>query len=412
MAQIGFGLDTNKTAMESGYDQYAQTLGDVLGATAEETWARNPLSSTADLIGLKAAALNDNSPLIPKEDLNKEYGDLGLSFEEDEYQSVVDIMVQEKEAAKFGVGLGVSMLDPINVASAFIPGGILKLGNKAKAMFAGKGAKVAPTTLETQMAKQVVEKGFTRARFKKGFAEGAIGAIAVEPLVLSAANELQADYGLVDSFLNVTFGSIMGGGLHVGAGKLKDYGVNKQFKAKQRQARKNLTEAIGPEEAAKYRDTEVNLYKEYYPDDAPVMKALAETDPQTRKALLEKSLNDLLLEKQVDVSPIVDADPNLKAVSDTSAKPTNRVQPESVRNEQNLSTATNNTVNKTDADFDTDIENLTARLEEKREAQSDLRFDQDRKDIKLATEELDEATVKTDEFDAAVKDAINCMNGR
>ena len=43
MAQIGFGLDTNKTAMESGYDQYAQTLGDVLGATAEETWARNPL---------------------------------------------------------------------------------------------------------------------------------------------------------------------------------------------------------------------------------------------------------------------------------------------------------------------------------------------------------------------------------
>ena len=149
------------------------------------------------------------------------------------------------------------------------------------------------------------------------------------------------------------------------------------------------------------------------------MKALAETDPQTRKALLEKSLNDLLLEKQVDVSPIVDADPNLKAVSDTSAKPTNRVQPESVRNEQNLSTATNNTVNKVivglnagDADFDTDIENLTARLEEKREAQSDLRFDQDRKDIKLATEELDEATVKTDEFDAAVKDAINCMNGR
>ena len=76
---------------------------------------------------------------------------------------------------------------------------------------------------------------------------------------------------------------------------------------------KNLTEAIGPEEAAKYRDTEVNLYKEYYPDDAPVMKALAETDPQTKKALLEKSLNDLLLEKQVDVSPIVDADANLKS---------------------------------------------------------------------------------------------------
>jgi hypothetical protein len=408
MAQIGFGLDINKTAMESGYDQYAVTLGDVLGATAEETWARNPLSSTADLIGLKAAEKNDNSLLIPKEDLNKEYADLGLSFEEDEYQSVVDIMVQEKEAelerqsimargpqglgvgiAKFGVGLGVSMLDPINVASAFIP-----------------------VVGQARMAQMVAKQGFTKARLTRGVKEGAVGAVVVEPVVAWAANELQADYGLVDSFLNITFGSILGGGLHVGAGKLKDYGVNKQFKARQRQARKNLTEAIGPEEAAKYRDTEVNLYKEYYPDDAPVMKALAETDPQTRKALLEKSLNDLLLEKQVDVSPIVDADPNLKAVSDTSAKPTNRVQPESARNEQNASTATNNTVNKKDVDFDTEIEDLTARLEEKREAQSDLRFDQDRKDIKLATEELDEATTKTDEFDAAVKDAINCMNGR
>ena len=408
MAQIGFGLDTNKTAMESGYDQYAVTLGDVLGATAEETWARNPLSSTADLIGLEVAEKNENSLLIPKEDLNKKYGDLGLSFEEDEYQSVVDIMVQEKEAelerqsimargpqglgvgiAKFGVGLGVSMLDPINVASAFIP-----------------------VVGQARMAQMVAQQGFTKARFARGVKEGAVGAAVVEPVVAWAANELQADYGLADSFLNITFGSILGGGLHIGAGKLKDYGVNKQFKARQRQARKNLTEAIGPEEAAKYRDTEVNLYKEYYPDDAPVMKALAETDPQTKKALLEKSLNDLLLEKQVDVSPIVDADANLKAVSDTSAKPTNRVKPESVRNEQNASTATNNTVNKTDAEFDTEIEDLTARLEEQRETQSDLRFDQDRKDIKLATEELDEATAKTDEFDAAVKDAINCMNGR
>ena len=278
MAQIGFGLDINKTAMESGYDQYAVTLGDVLGATAEETWARNPLSATADLIGLKAAEKNDNSLLIPKEDLNKEYADLGLSFEEDEYQSVVDIMVQEKEAelerqsimargpqglgvgiAKFGVGLGVSMLDPINVASAFIP-----------------------VVGQARMAQMVAQQGFTKARFARGVKEGAVGAAVVEPVVAWAANELQADYGLVDSFLNITFGSILGGGLHVGAGKLKDYGVNKQFKARQRQARKNLTEAIGPEEAAKYRDTEVNLYKEYYPDDAPVMKALAETDPQTK----------------------------------------------------------------------------------------------------------------------------------
>jgi len=217
MAQLGFGLGVSSTAMESGYDQYAQSFGDSMGAMAEETWARNPLSSTADLIGLRAAALKEDSPLIPKEDLNNQYSDLGLSFEEDERQSVVDIIVEEKQAererqsimargpqgigvsvANFGVGLGISMLDPINLASAFIP-----------------------VVGQARMAQMVARQGFGRARLIKGIKEGAVGAAVVEPVVVWAASDLQADYGLLDSFLNITFGSILGGGLHVGAGKLK-----------------------------------------------------------------------------------------------------------------------------------------------------------------------------------------------
>ena len=42
------------------------------------------------------------------------------------------------------------------------------------------------------------------------------------------------------------------------------------------------------------------------------MRDLEMTNPQTRKLLLEKSLNDLLLEKPVDVSPVVSADPVFK----------------------------------------------------------------------------------------------------
>ena len=403
MAQIGFGLDINTSVQESGYDQYIVGLGDVLKATAKETWARNPLESTQTLIELYRAKQDENSPLVPKDQLNKEYGELGLSFEEDEYQSVVDLMVEEKQAererqsiiargpqgfgvgvAKFAVGLGVSMLDPINVASAFIP-----------------------VVGQARMAQMVAKQGFTRARFAKGVREGAVGAAVVEPIVALAASELQADYGLADSFLNITFGSILGGGLHVASGKLSDLAIRTEFKAKVRRAREEL--GI---DSPNLRDAEINLYKAYYPENSAVMRDLERTDPLTRKTLLEKSLNDLLLEKEVDVSPIVDADSTLKQSSDTSAKPNNRVKPEKTKIDQQEKTAVNNTVNKTESDFDIEIDNLTKRLEEKRQARPELRFDEDAKEIQAASEALDEAQAKSPELEAAIKDLTNCLNGR
>jgi hypothetical protein len=403
MAQIGFGLDINTSVQESGYDQYIVGLGDVLKATAEETWARNPLESTQTLIELQRAKQNENSPLVPKDQLNNEYGKLGLSFEEDEYQSVVDLMVEEKQAererqsiiargpqgfgvgvAKFAVGLGVSMLDPINVASAFIP-----------------------VVGQARMAQMVAKQGFTRARLAKGVKEGAVGAAVVEPIVALAASELQADYGLADSFLNITFGSILGGGLHVASGKLSDLAIRTEFKAKVRRAREDL--GI---DSPNLREAEINLYKAYYPENSAVMRDLEKTDPQTRKTLLEKSLNDLLLEKEVDVSPIVDADLTLKQSSDTSAKPTNRVKEETPRIDQQEKTAVNNTVNKTEEDFDIEIDNLTQRLEEKRQARPELRFDEDAKEVQAASEALDEAQVKSADLEAAIKDLTNCINGR
>jgi hypothetical protein len=142
------------------------------------------------------------------------------------------------------------------------------------------------------------------------------------------------------------------------------------------------------------------------------MRDLATTDPQTREVLLKQSLNDLMLEKQVDVAPIVDADPVLKQSSDTSAKPNNRVQPETPRSEQQQSTAVNNTVNKTESDFDVEIENLNQRLQEKRQARPELRFDEDAKDIDAATQALDEVQTKSEDIKAAVKDLANCIDGR
>ena len=65
-------------------------------------------------------------------------------------------------------------------------------------------------------------------------------------------------YGETKSFLNITFGTIIGGGLHVGVGKLKDLNTARKFK-------KRMKKAGTPDE-------QLNLYKEYYPENAPIMK--------------------------------------------------------------------------------------------------------------------------------------------
>ena len=265
MAQFGFGLNTIKTAQETGYDNYKTSLFESLGAVAEDNWNFNPVMSLFNIFGsdtfnidgiVPAAKESRAAGLIPRDKdlLNEEYRDLGLYFERNEYQSVVDIMVARKKkererqsimergpagswnplsggfyvgAAKLAVGIGTSFLDPINIGASFIPiyGQARFARSIAKAK--GMGEKSA--------------KAFRRTRLKRGVVEGAGGALLIEPLVYGVAQRIQADYDLYDSFLNVAFGSVIGGGLHVGAGKLKDMNTNANFQARIRINRENLS---------------------------------------------------------------------------------------------------------------------------------------------------------------------------
>lgn len=107
-------------------------------------------------------------------------------------------------AAGFAGGLAASFTDPINVASGFIP----IVGEVRYAQWlaaAGKGA----------FARGAVRAG-------AGALEGAVGAAIVEPIVYAGATQEQLDYGLMDSFLNVTLGGALGGGLHVIGGAVHD----------------------------------------------------------------------------------------------------------------------------------------------------------------------------------------------
>ncbi len=398
MAQLGFGLNINETAAKTGYDQYSVRLGETLSAVAADNWNFNPLSSIGtywDMESARSQALEEEQNRVSRDILNEEYSDLGLFFKEDEFQSVVDIMVEEKKAerqrqsiiqrgpkgfavgvAKFATGLGVSLFDPINVAASFIP-------VFGQARFAGL----------------VARQGFTRARLARGVTEGAVGAAVVEPIVYGVAQKVQADYGIADSLLNITFGTILGGGLHVGAGKLKDLRTASKFKER-------MKEAGTPDE-------QLNLYKEYYPENSRVMRDLEMTNPQTRKLLLEKSLNDLLLEKPVDVSPVVSADPVLKNSTDTVATSQIRSKPVSEIDQMELNTVEQNVSNKKSPDIDIENNNLEVRLNAIKDNQKtrNILLDDD-VETRTTKEELDEVNTRSKDLDEIIKDAINCVNGR
>ena len=411
---LGFGLNIDETAQETGYDKYEVSLFESLGAVAADNWNFNPVMSLwnyNDLSEARNKSRFSKENMVDRLELNKEYAKIGLYFEEDEYQSVVDIMVREKNeerarkdimmrgpkgswnplsggfyvgAAKFATGLATSMVDPINVAASFIP------------VFG-----------QTNFARLVARQGFTKARAIRGAVEGAVGATLVEPIVYGVAQSLQADYDMYDSFLNVTFGTVLGSGLHVGAGKLKDINTRRKFNEKIAEGKRILEDDTET-------DIDINLYREYYPENSQIMKDLEATDPNTRKMLLQKALGDALLDDAIDVTPIANADPVLRNSSDSSPNPDIRTTPKQSIDDIELKNLEDNIVNRNDVEQDAEIEILQSQLEAVKESQKDLdlQFEQGDSEIKLRTEDLDEVTTKKKELDEAIKDAINCVNGR
>ena len=472
MAQFGFGLNINKTAQETGYDQYKTNLFESLGAVAKDNWNYNPVISLmtyGDTLEAERDSRLEGIEPVDRNVLNERYKDIGLYFEQDEYQSVVNIMVDQKEkelerqsiiqrgpkgswnpldggfyvgAAKLATGIGVSFLDPINIGVSFIP--VFGQANFVR---------VAAAT------------SFRTARLARGAVEGAVGATLVEPLIYGVAQKVQADYDLVDSFMNIGFGSVIGGGLHVGAGKLKDMKTARDFEARVLANRENLSTVEGGE-------PEVNFYKEYYPADSELMMRLEQTDPELRKKLLAKAIGDQQLDEPVNVTDIANADPvingtstkqldiqlnaarkNLddaikfsksdeltakgskeKLVADARKKynellaekqklnQETRTEPvvnEATINRKNISDDLElNSVKDSTAKAETEdtrIKVSEERLLKIRTAQSEkglnLKFGPEDTTLKAASEQLDEVNSKSQEIDDIVADYINCSNG-
>ena len=105
--------------------------------------------------------------------------------------------------AQFGVGLFGSLLDPLNVAAGFVP-------------------VIGVARYSRMLQQQASALGRTATRAKVGAAEGVVGAALIEPALLLATEATQYDYNIYDSFANLAFGSVLGGGMHGLAGAVRD----------------------------------------------------------------------------------------------------------------------------------------------------------------------------------------------
>lgn len=104
---------------------------------------------------------------------------------------------------RFGISLASNFLDPIAIGTSFVP----VVGEARYAALLGK----AGSTL-----------GRAGVRAAVGAAEGAAGAVLVEPIIAGTKIQEQAEYRFADSFLNVAIGTVFGGGLHVVGGAVGD----------------------------------------------------------------------------------------------------------------------------------------------------------------------------------------------
>lgn len=186
--------------------------------------SRTGLDPTVD-IDFEDFRLGREVHALPLEEQARQIKDAGLEGQvkpvEGYRQEALDIVMDSKRlenaaglvsenqglggaVAGFGAGLAASFMDPINIASAFVP-----VAGEARVMSLMAGAS------------GIGQRAAIRAGL--GAASGALGAAMIEPMIYLGQQEVQADYTFANSMLNMSFGAIMGGVMHAGGGTFAEW---------------------------------------------------------------------------------------------------------------------------------------------------------------------------------------------
>lgn len=224
-------------------EDYAATTGEAAAAAGARGLDLNPLAQAGFLFRFGAAgggsaapetdefgndvaafaAFARPRPVLSAEEANERYGSLGLTFDGPIHEEAAAVLAGRErlriaredvlrraprtfvsQSAQLAAELGASLLDPLNVALAFVP----VVGQARAAALAARFGTVG-------------------GRAAVGAIEGAAGAALLEPVVLAGAAQRarfqdDPDYTVADTLANIVFGSAIGGGLHVGVGAVGD----------------------------------------------------------------------------------------------------------------------------------------------------------------------------------------------
>lgn len=180
------------TAAESGQNIYAPgTQGSVVGRQEPDTTIVSAEQARAKV------AESGLDLKIPDTGIRQGALDIIMDRKREELERQVIMASAPRSSVPLQVlaGFAASVVDPINIASAFIP-------------------VIGEARYSALLAKAGGAAGRFGVRAGVGAVEGTVGAAIVEPFVLAASSQDQADYDMADSLANIAFGTVLGGGLH------------------------------------------------------------------------------------------------------------------------------------------------------------------------------------------------------
>ncbi|MHC8403587.1 hypothetical protein [Pseudomonas sp. TMB3-21] len=190
---------------------------------AEQAEGRAVVMGPESYLAPNAGRLEPETPLLEAQAARDRVAGMGLEIKIPDQgirQGALDVLVERhrEQAARqqvmaranggamgtqIAASLAASLLDPLNVASAFVP-------------------VVGEARYAAMLSRAASPLGRAGVRAGVGAVDGAVGAAIIEPLPLIAASMDQTEYGLSDSLANIALGGVLGGGLHSIGGAASD----------------------------------------------------------------------------------------------------------------------------------------------------------------------------------------------
>jgi hypothetical protein len=206
---------------EAPLGDFTTSFGYSLGTAVEDAWTGNPSVVVKDYLKYRSGGGSKLDYEMARE--RAKLGGVTLRIPEGGMDAdALDMLIERKQderarqtalarapagviptTARFAANMATSMLDPINIASAFVP-------VVSEARYAGMLAR----------AEGALGRAAVRARI--GATEGVVGAALVEPLVYAGRTQLGDDYAMSDSLMNLAVGAGLGAGFHAAGGAVGD----------------------------------------------------------------------------------------------------------------------------------------------------------------------------------------------